>query len=306
MNAVLALLLAVASGCVIAYRSPAPDVTDPGRLPSADRTIAVPGLRPCNDGVERTLRLDPYRPVNVLVYGRKGTTGGFRGLAGALAEQGQQTVCFEYDGRASLMRVSGQLAGAIDRLAVHLHAPEITVIGHSIGGLVARKALIKERPDPVGSANAELLLVTVSAPFSGVAMARPCALPLLRVGLLGLTDLICWLVSGDDWYEITSASEFIRQPGNLRPQVRRHLMVVTDERGSCRRRTEAGRCIEDDNVLSVTEQQLPLAGPVPRTTLVEVPAGHGEIIGGPDVAPDKLIEVFEREGLLGPRDLVKR
>lgn len=307
MKVILALLLlAVASGCATSPRTPALDVADPGRLPSASLALSVPGLRPCSEGEDRALHLDPQQPVNILVYGHNGTVDGFRGLAAAFAAQGQQTVCFEYDGRASLMQTSGQLASAIDQLAPRLGTPRITVIGHSLGGLIARKALVRERPDPVRSANVELQLVTVSAPFSGVAVARMCANPALRVGTLGLTDLVCWLISGDDWYEITPASDFIRHPGELQPQVRRHLMIVTDERGTCRRHAESGQCIEGDYVLSLSEQQLPAATPPSRSTRVEVPAGHSEIIGGADAVPRKLIAVFEREGMVRSGELAKR
>jgi pimeloyl-ACP methyl ester carboxylesterase len=308
MKTILALLLlAAASGCATAHRTAAPDAADPGRLPSASLTLNVPGLRPCSAGDERALHLDPRQPVTILVYGHNGTVDGFGGLAAAFASQGQQTVCFEYDSRASMMQVSGQLAGAIDRLAPQLDAPRITVIGHSLGGLIARKALVRERPDPLRSADVELQLVTVSAPFSGVAAARMCANPLVRAATLGLTDLVCWLISGDDWYEITPASDFIRHPGELQPQVRRHLMIVTDERGTCRRRAESGRCVEGDDVLSVAEQQLPAATPPSRSTLVEVHAGHSEIIGGADVIPRKLIAVlFERAGIARSDELAKR
>src|SRR5512139_503383 len=306
MKVILALLLAAASGCATTQRTPALDATDPGRLPSASLALSVPGLRPCSAAQDRALHLDPQQPINILVYGHNGTVDGLRGLAAAFAAQGQQTVCFEYDGRASMMQASGQLAAAIDQLAPLLGTPRITVIGHSLGGLIARKALVRERPDPVRSANVELQLVTVAAPFSGVAAARMCASPALRVGTLGLTDLVCWLISGDDWHEITSASDFIRHPGVLLPQVRRHLMIVTDERGTCRRHGESGRCIEGDYVLSPAEQQLPAATPPSRSTQVEVPAGHSEIIGGADVIPRKLIAVFEREGLVRSGELAKR
>jgi hypothetical protein len=146
--------------------------------------------------------------------------------------------------------------------------------------------------------NIDLQLVTVSAPFSGIASARVCANPAFRVATFGLVDLVCWLISGDNWYEVTPASDFIRQPGNLKPQVRRHLMVVTDERGSCRRRINTGRCIKDDYVFGLAEQQHTLVANAARTTIVEVHAGHIEIIGESDVTPNKLIDVFQREGIV--------
>jgi hypothetical protein len=167
-----------------------------------------------------------------------------------------------------------------------------------MGGLVARKALVENLPNQVRNAQIDLRLVTVSAPFAGIAAARMCAATALRIATLGLNDLLCWLVSGDNWYEITPASGFIRDPGSLIPQVRSHLKVVTDERGTCRRRDDEGQCIEDDYIFSLDEQRYPRVTHAPRTTDVEVPAGHVEIVGESGVTPHKLIDVFQREGIV--------
>ena len=300
MPLILALLLLVftVGGCATNRLPDSVETPDPGRLPSAQRLVNVAGLRPCNDGAARTLQIDPTQAINILVHGCNGSTGKFHALAEVLAFHGQQTACFEYDDRDSLMVSSGQLAHAVDTLAQHLDTPKITVIGHSMGGLVARKALIENAPNPLRNAQIDLHLVTVSAPFAGIAAARMCAAPALRIATLGLNDLACWLVSGDNWYEITPASDFIRQPGSLIPQVRSHLKVVTDERGTCRRRDDAGLCIEDDYIFSLDEQRYPLVTLAPRTTDVEVPAGHVEIVGESGVTPHKLIDVFQREGIV--------
>jgi pimeloyl-ACP methyl ester carboxylesterase len=299
MTAITALLLAVTlGGCATPQRDAAIEAADPGRLSSAQKAVNVPGLRPCNDGAVDTLHIDPRQPVNILVHGCNGSTGKFHALAEVLAFHGQQTACFAYDDRDSLMVSSGQLAHAVDTLALYLDALHITVIGHSMGGLVARKALIADRPEPVRNVQIDLRLVTVSAPFSGIAAARMCAAPALRVATLGLNDLVCWLISGDNWYEITAASDFIRQPGSLAAQVSRHLKVVTDERGSCRRRSDTGRCIESDYIFSLAEQRHPPVTRAALTTDVEVIAGHVEIVGESGVTPHKLIDVFQREGIV--------
>ncbi len=299
MRTLSVMLLAVFLGGCAGYPGTAAiDATDPGRLPTAHREVEVAGLRPCNEGAGRTLRIDPGQPINVLVHGCNGSTGKFRALAEVLAFHGQQTACFEYDDRDSLMVSSGQLAHAVDVLAQHLETPQVTVIGHSMGGLVARKALIEDHPSPSRNPKADLRLVTVSAPFSGIESARMCAVPVLRVATLGLNDLVCWLISGDNWYEITAASRFIRDPGKLISRVSSHLKVVTDERGTCRRHNEAGTCIEDDYIFSLDEQRYPPVTQAPRTVDVEVAAGHVEIVGESGVTPHKLIEVFQREGII--------
>lgn len=302
MKPILALLLmtVLLGGCASRPEMNAIDTKDPGQLATARVAINVPGLRPCNDGVGSTLHIDPRQPVNILVHGCNGSAGRFRALAEVLAFHGQQSACFSYDDRDSLMVSSGQLGKAVDTLAQHLDSPRVSVIGHSMGGLIARKALTADRPDPIQNPHTELRLVTVSAPFSGIASARMCGVPAMRVATLGLNDLVCWLISGDNWHEITSASNFIRQPGGLVSQVNRHLKVVTDERDACRRRNEAGACIESDYIFSLAEQRYPLVTLAPSTTDVEVIAGHVEIVGESGVTPHKLIDVFQREGVVLP------
>jgi len=234
------------------------------------------------------------------VHGCNGSAGRFRALAEVLAFHGQQAVCFAYDDRDSLMRSSGQLTRAIDQLSGMVRTPQITVIGHNMGGLVARKALVGERPDALLKPQLDVKLVTVSAPFAGIASARMCAVPALRVATLGLNDLACWLISGDNWFEITHASAFIRSPGTLVPQVRGHLKVVTDERNTCRRLFRDGGCIEDDYIFSLAEQRYTPVSDNPSTTEVVVAAGHVEIVGESGVTPHKLIAVLQRDGVVRP------
>lgn len=300
MKPIPALLLValLLGGCAATRQPVVPGAPDPGRLPTAQRMVSVPGLRPCNDGEEGALDIDPRQPVNILVHGCNGSAGRFHALAEVLAFHGQQSACFTYDYRETLMASSGKLGNAIAGLAQHLETPRVTVIGHSMGGLIARKALVSERADPLRDDRIDLRLVTVSAPFSGVAAARGCAVRALRVATFGINDLVCWIISGDSWYEITHASDFIRQPGSLVPQVRHHLKVVTDERGTCRRRDETGQCLEGDYIFSVEEQRYPPVANAPRAKDVVVPAGHVEIVGEAGVTPHKLIAVLQREGIV--------
>lgn len=295
MNIFLTLpLLAVILAGFGSAPASAKDVGDHGQVPAANQATGVPGIRLCGTGAGKMPRIDPRQPVTILVHGYNGSPAHFSGLAEALVAYGQQTVCFEYNDRNSLMVISGQLVNAIDLLAKLLITPRITVIGHSIGGLVARKALIDERKDPVNE-QIDLQLITISAPFSGISSARKCSDSKLRSATLGLLDRACWVISGDNWREITAASDFIRQPGNLKSQVRRHLMVITDERGSCRLRLITGRCIKDDYVFSLAEQEYSLVTQAPRTKAVIVRAGHAEIIGENGAPPLKLLELLIRE-----------
>jgi hypothetical protein len=107
-------------------------------------------------------------------------------------------------------------------------------------------------------------------------------------------------VTGDNWYEITSPSEFIRRPGPLLPAVQRYIKVVTDERDTCRRRDAAGACVESDFIFSLPEQYHPVIDRYPRLTNIQVGAGHVEIVGYKDVAPRKLLGILQEQGVLAP------
>ena len=302
VSSLLACLFActLLAGCVTRPDDP-PELRpiERGQLPAPTAQLNIPGLGPCTDVADRTLSLDTSQPVNVLVHGCFGSAGRFRSLAQVLAFHGQQTACFSYNDRDSLMVSSGQLARAVEALGKQLSPARVTVIGHSQGGLVARKALVADRPDPLDG-SAQLRLVTVSAPFGGIESARLCAEPYARILTLGIGDLACRAISGDKWYEITYASAFIRQPGRLHRSVTDHLKVDTDERGSCRQFGPDGRCTKDDYVFSVEEQQYPLVNEHPGVVGVEVKAGHVEIVGDTNVRPDKLIAVLQQQGVIRP------
>jgi pimeloyl-ACP methyl ester carboxylesterase len=270
---------------------------DSAALPAPNVTLNIPGLGPCTDNPDRSLHLDSRQPVAVLVHGCYGSSGLFRSLAQVLAFHGQQSACFTYDDRDSMMVSSRQLIAALDQLGAKMDDKALTVIGHSQGALIARKALVADRPDAIANRDLRLRLVTVSGPFSGIASANQCGDPVTRKYTLGLIAPLCRLATGDKWSEITYTSDFILKPGALHPQVLGHLKVVTDERGSCRR-AEGGRCLESDDVFSLREQRQAIVDSAPRAKVEEVKAGHVEIIGDKDAAPVKLIAVLQRNEIL--------
>ena len=303
LRAALPVLLACAAvgGCSLSpphERDPQP--LDAGRLPAPNVTVQIPQLEPCTDSPDRTLRFNSAHPVTVLVHGCRGSAGHFRALAQLYAFHGQQAYCFAYDAGDSLVRAAAQLNAALDALALHSRAPGVTVIGHSMGGLVARKAMEDaahgERQRDPGSVS----LVTVSAPIAGIAVASPCGYKSLQWLSLGVVPAVCWAITGDNWVEITASSEFIRRPGPLRSSVGRYVKVVTNERGACRRKGESGSCLESDFVFTLPEQYHPVIDGYPRLTNIEVDAGHVEIVGYKDVAPRKLLAILQQQGVLAP------
>ena len=274
---------------------------DQSNLPAANISLNIPGLGPCTDNPDRSLQLSAQQPVTVLVHGCFGSSGMFRGLAQVLAFHGQQTACFTYNDRDSMMLSSAQLNAALDQLGQKMDNKHVTVIGHSQGALVARKALVANRPDAIRNPDLTLRLVTVSGPFAGIASARRCGDPRTQALTFGLIGALCKIVTGDKWSEITYSSPFILQPGVLHQQVDDYLKVVTDESGSCRR-LKNGTCAESDEIFTLQEQRNAIIDRDPVVKIVEVKAGHVEIVGDKRVAPVKLISILQQHGVLKPTE----
>ena len=273
---------------------------DRGNLPPANITASIDGLGPCTDNPDRSLHLNANAPTIILVHGCFASSGRFRALSEVFAFHGQQSACFTYNDRDSMMESSAQLVSAMHQLARLMTNRQFTLIGHSQGGLISRKAAIKERQQSLTDDNIDLHLVTISTPFSGIAAASHCGSTLARVLTLGLIVPVCYAISGDKWYEITSASDFIRQPGELVPQVDDFLKIDTDENNTCRRLDDEGNCIESDDIFSLAEQYYPAVDNDQRVTNVQVHAGHAEIVGGRRVAPVKLIRILQSYGVMKP------
>lgn len=295
-TAVLIALCGLLGGCASTDAFIAADL-EPGQLPAPDITLNIPGLGPCTDNPDRSLRLDASQPVHVLVHGCFGSSGQFRGLAQVLAFHGQQSVCFTYDDRARLAEVADELRDAVTRLADQSRAPAITVIGHSQGALIARKAMTASPDAPSPARPVDWRLVTISGPFAGIESARTCGKTWLYPLSLGMVPLSCYLATGPKWADITYSSRFIREPGALAHQVANYLKIDTNERGTCRRE-EGGRCAEGDEIFSLAEQRNPLIETDTRARRVEVDAGHVEIVGDKRVAPTKLLKILQDEGVL--------
>jgi pimeloyl-ACP methyl ester carboxylesterase len=277
-----------------------PQPLDAGRLPEPDRAVRIAQLEPCTDSADHTLRFNSAHPITILVHGCRGSAGRFRALAQLHAFHGQQAFCFAYDAGDSLVRSASRLATAIDALAPHMQSREVTIIGHSMGGLVARKAMEDAPRRPGQRDDVVVNLVTVSAPIAGIAAASPCGYRSLHWLSLGLVPAVCRAITGDNWHEITASSEFIREPGPLGSSVRQYLKVVTNERDTCRARSASGACLESDFIFTLPEQYHPVVDAYPRVTNVEVDAGHVEIVGYKDVAPRKLLAILQRQGMLAP------
>jgi hypothetical protein len=269
-------------------------------LPNPDLTIDIPSLSNCTQSDDSSLHLNSHEPVTVIVHGCFSSAARFRSLANVFAFHGQQTICFNYNDRGRLSNSSAELITAIEKLSEHLHKPEITIIGHSQGGLVARRALIEERPDRLEADNTHIRLITISTPFGGIKSASHCGSKPMAWFSLGITKLICQLVTGSKYREIPPNSDFINVPGDLIPTVNGHLKIATDELESCRQYNDRGNCIEDDFVFSLDEQVQAGIDDDTNLSSVIVKSGHVEIVGNGKTEPTILIDILQQQGVLSP------
>lgn len=290
------LMILILSGCSYHYKASIPHKNYQSML-NSDMKVTIEGLGPCYDDVRRPIELNSQEPVTILVHGCSASAGEFRSLSEVLAFHSQQSFCFRYDDRESLDQSAKKLTKAINKLSTYLKNPDIHIIAHSMGGLIARKALVQS-PKNVINENIAIKIATVSTPFSGIEDAKACANPYVRVATLGIHDLACWMISGDKWYEITPVSDFIQKPGRLSSTVSQHILIATDEQNSCRFIDEKNRCIEDDYVFSLDEQKLPYSQKKGKRKDIVLKAGHVEIVGKYDHSPQKLIKTLQNEGFI--------
>jgi len=289
----------ILAGCISSFPYiPERQQLDSSFLPAPDVTLSIPSLSTCTDSDDKSIQIDTKSPLTILVHGCNGSAGRFRSLAQLYAFHGQQAVCYSYDDRDSLVYSADKLAIAVSELADVTNNQHISIIGHSMGGLIARKAVEedKEKPNTLNDKNLEL--ITISAPLSGIEAANHCGIKPLHWLSVGIIPGICWLITGDNWNEITPSSNFILHPEPLIPSVQEYLKIVTNEKNTCRREASDGRCIESDYVFNLSEQYHPKIDNYPNVTGVQVDAGHVEIVGDKHIVPRKLLSILQEHGIL--------
>lgn len=261
-------------------------------------TLNIDGLKKCANSKDNSIQISPDMPVTILVHGCFSSAGKFRALADVYNLNEQQAVCFEYNDRDDLEVVSGNLAQAINELAVSIPDQTINIIGHSQGGLISRRSLIANRNDNIRVEAHDIHLTTISSPFNGITASSHCGIEPLRIFSFGMVDLICYAVTGNKYRQITPSSYFVNHPGDLVPSVTEHLLIKTDEEKSCRTFDNTGHCIEDDFVFSLDEQSNPMTDKPTNVKALTVKAGHVEIVGNETYAPTKLLKILYDNHLL--------
>ncbi|MGF1748468.1 esterase/lipase family protein [Vibrio cionasavignyae] len=254
-------------------------------------------VRSCGTS-NQSLHINNNEPLVLIVHGCLASEGQFKALSEVYGQLGQQAACFEYDDRRRLDDVAGRLIEAVNTLSPVLGEQQLTVLGHSQGGLITRRAATSQRNDGKKITHASIEIATISAPFKGIEAASHCGINWLRIASLGVVDAICYAVTGAKYLDIPPQADFIETPGELIPQLDRHLIIKTDELNTCRTQDAKGQCIQDDYVFSLVEQTKSMVDSSTQGQPITVHAGHAEIVGSETVTPWKLIEVLQRYGLM--------
>lgn len=279
--------------------------TPAARLEYGTHQTILPGLDACDDRGTDPVELDPLRPVVVLVHGCNSSSGMFLRMAEVFRQRGQQVICFSYGYRRRIKQSAHRLRRALSGLATEVASPQITVIGHSQGGLVARAALQSDEVTPPLPETVGIRLVTISSPFNGIAISKHCGMWPAHVFSLGIVTAICQGVAGSAWVDIHPQAAYVKHPHPLGPWVASHLVVRTNESGSCLESRTDGRCSKSDTVFSLVEQTNPALIADPRTRTLTLKAGHSAVVGHAGAPPSLLLRTLEHEGILrgsGPED----
>lgn len=265
-------------------------------------SASIQNMDCCDDFRQQVMQLEREKEIVILVHGCLSSSGQFETLKTIFESRGQQAICFSYDYRESIEKCSGQLLKAINFVNEILNPSQITVLGHSQGGLVARRALIQGRTDGLhlDQSLQKIRLVTVSSPFNGIKASAHCGSLALHLVSVGTTMLICQAIAGSTWGEINPESDFIRSPGIISEKVYSHLKINTDETDSCRTLDAQGNCVEDDFVFGLDEQYTQAVDQDARVVNRDIKAGHAQVIGKAGAPPLALIGVLEEHKVLLP------
>lgn len=267
-------------------------------LPLANVETSIENLGECSDIKTPTFSFNSEYPIAVFVHGHRSSAAVFETLSHQYELEGVQVVCFNYRTRENLKLNADKLFSSLQQLLALSNSEEITILGHSMGGLIARDALRNDRREKIIREKLSIKLVTISTPFAGVADAQACASEPLHWLSLGFVPGVCWVIAGDSWSDITAESDYIKHPKPLNPFVTSHLNIITNEENRCRKSNKKGRCIESDTIFKAAEQYSPVIEKYLPVTNIQVDAGHVEIIGSKDRLPIKLLTILRQEGVL--------
>jgi hypothetical protein len=216
----------------------------------------------------------PGTPQAVIVHGIDPVLEELEPLAENFVARGFQTHLFHYSSVARLNESADQLNNELHGL-VNQRVPErIVVVGYSLGGLVARRALTANRSAPLEDRPVSFELITIASPLGGFRSAN-----------------LWWLGLGftrPAFRDLGTESSFIEEPGELGRNVR-HTKIETDETGA--RRLENGRW-SDDDVVGIRSQTHSYVDEQAER-IYRVAIGHTQVVNVNGKVHQALTDIFD-------------
>ncbi len=246
------------------------DLDDPAFGPAAGTRGLWEIMDFVNEGVAGIHFLEPYDPDRIPVLFVHGISGHPQQLAALM--QGMDRERFQawfyfYPSGFPLADLARHLATLLKRLQVRLDVGELAIVAHSMGGLVARGAILdyfeETHRDDVR------LFVTLSTPWGGAERAEgsartPIELPPSLLDMAPSSDFLRWLFHEDGEH---------RAARSLPGGVEFHMLFGF-------RMSGRGR-LADDGTVSVASQVRPEAQEQ-AATMRALDQGHVEILRSPE------------------------
>ncbi len=170
------------------------------------------------------------RPLVICLHGMRSDQHRFDDFRAFLRETGHATAAVRYDDRQSIVTSAQQMSELAKACFAPPHQPELVLVGHSMGGLVAR-----EWTENAELNNAKVIgLITAGTPHRGSNWASlPPLLGMFADRKLDASDIVDVLLhqpSSSGMRQLAPESEFLTrlQSRPRRPDVRYTTIVGTD------------------------------------------------------------------------------
>jgi pimeloyl-ACP methyl ester carboxylesterase len=209
---------------------------------------------------------DGEKDFVVIVHGYNPNEGEYVPLGMEMAKRGKQVFFFKYNWRKRLKKSAGKLAEALKYLVRRYKKKRIIVIAHSMGGLIARRALTKDGPGELAKEPARFDLITVACPFGGFSSANGAR-------YFGSGLLIALGIVKPCHRDLGTRAPFIKKPGTLAGNAV-HYKLETKEKD--KKRVYRGKLYDDDKLPLDNQRNDRVDEEAARVDTVE--AGHAGVL----------------------------
>ena len=216
----------------------------------------------------------------ILVHGFNPTSSELDPLENELEHRGYKVVRFTYDYKQALEISADEFTQFVLRLSAETTGGNLTVIAHSMGGLVSRRAMTAGRRQSLAGTATPVKLITIASPFGGFASANATLLwPFNTFGI------------NESFRSLGTMRDFIRTPGALGQNIS-HIKIETDEREKTR--TQNGMTVSDALVLPENQKNNAVDSDPGLKAKITLNAGHMGVLSTGSAVSGQLLEALDR------------